>query len=393
MIQIPWDVEVILYMLQTDDPFAEAFVVGGCVRDSIIGKTPKDWDIATNLKPDVVMSLFNSLSFTVVPTGLKHGTVTLIYNGEHYEITTFRTDGAYTDGRRPDEVQFASNIEEDLSRRDFTMNAMAYNKQRGLIDPFNGFNDIQKKVIRAVGKPGERFNEDALRMLRAIRFAAELDFLIDFDTCMAISDNNDKISYISAERKREELMKILSSRAAELGVFLLAQTGMIKHLFPNIGAYNMRELRLIKPAITKLAYLFTYVLDYRGGLNSLKFDNYTIRFVCKVIECLREVESMTSVVSKPQAKKMVIKYGGEEVSQAMLIAIVKDVKFVATNNVFQEVSESREPIHMSELALNGSDLVALGMQGKEIGETLKRLLDLVHHDPGLNDYGKLIRRV
>ena len=172
MIHIPEKVALILETINQDG--YESFIVGGCVRDSLLGKTPVDWDITTNAKPERILKIFENRGYRVIPTGLQHGTVTLVLEGEHYEITTYRIDGEYENSRRPSSVEFASNIKEDLSRRDFTINAMAYNHFDGLMDYFNGYEDLKKKSIRCVGDPNKRFQEDALRMMRAIRFMAQL---------------------------------------------------------------------------------------------------------------------------------------------------------------------------------------------------------------------------
>ena len=187
----------------------EAFAVGGCVRDAVMGRIPHDWDITTNALPKQVKSIFNK----TIDTGIKHGTVTVMLNRVGYEVTTYRIDGEYTDGRHPKEVVFTPNLTEDLRRRDFTINAMAYNDKTGIIDEFDGIEDIQNKVIRCVGVPEDRFNEDALRMLRAIRFSAQLDFSIDKDTYNAIGKLYKNLSLISKERIQTELTKIITSES------------------------------------------------------------------------------------------------------------------------------------------------------------------------------------
>ena len=179
----------------------EGFVVGGCVRDTIMGRKPNDWDIATNAKPDEVMRIFRK----TIPTGIDHGTVTVMINKVAYELTTYRIDGEYVDMRHPEKVEFSKNIVDDLSRRDFTINAMAYNKRIGLVDEFGGMDDIENKLIRCVGNPNKRFNEDALRMIRAVRFSAKLGFKIEEKTFQSILENASNIKKISIERINKEL--------------------------------------------------------------------------------------------------------------------------------------------------------------------------------------------
>ena len=205
LINIPNNVQFIIDTFYKNN--YEAFMVGGCVRDCLLGLTPKDYDITTSALPNITESLFEK----TIPTGIKHGTITVVLDNENLEVTTYRTEGNYLDNRHPESVEFVSNIKEDLSRRDFTVNALAYNNKEGLIDYFNGIDDIKNKTIKAVGDPNKRFQEDALRMLRAIRFSCQLGFKIDDSTYAAIKSNYKLIKNISIERIRDELCKILTS--------------------------------------------------------------------------------------------------------------------------------------------------------------------------------------
>ena len=193
-----------------------AYAVGGCVRDSLLGRTAHDWDLCTSALPQQVMELFGTEQ--CIPTGLQHGTVTIKYGGQLYETTTFRTEGSYTDGRHPDEVQFVPDVREDLARRDFTINAMAYNEAEGLVDPFGGQADLQNGLLRAVGEPQQRFTEDALRILRLYRFAARFGFALDAATARAARQLAPHLDCISAERIQEELAKLLA--APQPGAYL-----------------------------------------------------------------------------------------------------------------------------------------------------------------------------
>ena len=227
-IKIPKDVASIIDQL--DEHGYDAYVVGGCVRDSILGRTPNDWDICTSATPDQMIAIFED--YEVIPTGLQHGTITIVINHTPYEITTFRIDGKYLDNRRPDKVSFTTDIVQDLSRRDFTMNSMAYNPKVGLVDPYNGQQDIQSKVIRCVGNADDRFNEDALRIIRALRFASVYGFEISSDTAQSIHNNAGLLNNIAVERINVELCKLLCGKGV-LDI-LLNYSDVIATIIPEI---------------------------------------------------------------------------------------------------------------------------------------------------------------
>ena len=209
-IRIPMKARFIIKVIESNG--YEAFVVGGCVRDSILGREPHDWDICTSARPDQLLQIFSEeKGYKVIPTGLQHGTISIVIAGEVFEVTTYRIDGVYSDSRRPDSVEFTNNLSEDLKRRDFTINAMAYNPKAGLIDPFHGLEDLNNKVIRCVGSAKERFREDALRILRALRFACQLGFIIDKITAREIDVQFKSLESISKERINNELNKIVAS--------------------------------------------------------------------------------------------------------------------------------------------------------------------------------------
>jgi tRNA nucleotidyltransferase (CCA-adding enzyme) len=211
----------------------EAYIVGGCVRDSLLGRSPKDFDITTNCVPEDVINIFNE-THKVIPTGLKHGTVTIIGDGGiPYEITTYRIDGQYLDNRHPEKVEFTSSLNDDLSRRDFTINALAYNNEDGMVDCFGGISDLKNKIIKCVGKASDRFNEDALRMLRAIRFEAQLNFKLDGEISDSIPNLSDNIKNISIERIREEFNKIIIADGFKIRE--LENLGLLKHFIPEFG--------------------------------------------------------------------------------------------------------------------------------------------------------------
>ena len=228
-IQIPNSVQFIIHTIEQAG--FEAYAVGGCVRDSILGRTPDDWDITTSAKPEEIKRLFRH----TVDTGIQHGTVTVLIKKECYEVTTYRIDGEYEDSRHPKNIEFTSNLEEDLKRRDFTINAMAYNPKDGLVDIFGGIEDINKKIIRCVGNANDRFSEDALRILRAVRFAGQLGFAIEEQTKAAIVALAPTLKNISAERIRVELDKLLMGKHPEL-IRVASETGICKVVLPELDS-------------------------------------------------------------------------------------------------------------------------------------------------------------
>ncbi|HEY9062365.1 MAG TPA: CCA tRNA nucleotidyltransferase [Pseudobacteroides sp.] len=436
-ILLPDDVLSIITRLNTAG--YEAFAVGGCVRDSLLNKTPKDWDITTNSLPHNTKSLFEK----TIDTGLKHGTVTVVINNESYEITTYRIDGEYSDNRRPDSVEFTASLKEDLSRRDFTVNALAYNPSLGVIDYFEGINDLDDKVIRAVRNADERFKEDALRMLRAIRFSAQLGFRIESQTLKAISQNKELINNISPERIREELTKILVSPNPSK-LLLLHDTGLLKFVLPEFEScigieqnnpyhmYNVDQhtilavsgiecdkilrwtmlLHDIGKAVTKTTD--SEGIDHFHGhqsvsvdlalsiLKRLRFDNKSIDIILKLIKH----HDMRVAPDNVSIKKALKTLGKEAI---FLLLKVKEADIRAQNTKFLEsrlvdlakikcmageIIESNECFSLDSLAISGDDLINLGIsQGRNIGIILNKLLDMVIESPQLNTYSHLCRIV
>ena len=300
-ITLPTKVKQIISKLEKAD--FEAYAVGGCVRDSILGRSPEDWDITTSAKPEEVKRLFNA----TIDTGLQHGTVTVVIEKEGFEVTTFRLDGDYTDGRHPDRVAFTSSLTEDLRRRDFTINAMAYSEKRGLIDEFDGERDLEDGVIRAVGDACERFSEDALRMLRAIRFAGQLNFKIADETFDAIKELSQNIAKVSVERIAKELEKLLLSGNPEY-IALVYETGIFSVIAPEVAMlFENGEISVSTKALSKASFpekkelyqiRLAIFLEGLGAdkaaklLKRLKLDNDTINTVKKLLGLsLREVEN------------------------------------------------------------------------------------------------------
>lgn len=299
----------------------EAYAVGGCVRDSVLSREPDDWDITTSASPSEVKAVFAR----TVDTGLQHGTVTVLMGKEQYEVTTYRIDGEYEDGRHPKEVIFTASLEEDLKRRDFTINAMAYNDEEGLVDLFGGMDDLQRKVVRCVGDPMERFQEDALRILRAVRFSAQLGFRIHSDTAAAVLRLAPTLSRISAERIAAELTKLLTSPRPEYlkAAYELGITSVVMPEFDRMMKEGSGEaaLEAAKRVRSDRALRFAEVLLPIGEQNAgallrrLKLDNDTIRTVTRLIRHMP-----MRLEAEPAAVRRAVHEVGEDIFPMLLEA-------------------------------------------------------------------------
>ena len=429
---IPENVKNIIGVLESHG--FEAYAVGGCVRDTLLLRVPGDWDITTSAKPEEVKQLFSH----TIDTGIEHGTVTVMMNHIGYEVTTYRIDGEYEDARHPKEVTFTSNLVEDLKRRDFTINAMAYNERCGLVDEFDGIGDLEKGVIRCVGDPMERFSEDALRMLRAVRFAAQLGFSIEDNTKEAICKLAPTIAKVSVERIAVELVKILTSNhpeklktAYELGltkvfmpefdVAMETEQHNIHHMY-TVGEHTLVALQNVRPEkdirlvmlLHDIAKPIVKTTDEEGQdhfrghtqggadmaktiLRRLKFDNATIDLVSKM------VKHHDDRPEKPNAvRRMFSAIGFEnvpmllEMKRADLLGqstYQRDSKMALVDyyeGLYKECLENQTCLAKKDLAINGSDLIAMGMkQGKDIGVVIDQLFDAVIEDPSINDREKL----
>ncbi|MCR4588393.1 MAG: CCA tRNA nucleotidyltransferase [Lachnospiraceae bacterium] len=444
-ITLPEDVKNIISTLQ--EAGYEAYAVGGCVRDSILGNEPADWDITTSAVPFDVKKLFRR----TVDTGLKHGTVTVLMDKTGYEVTTYRIDGEYEDGRHPKEVTFTRELKEDLRRRDFTINAMAYNDDTGVVDLFGGMEDLEKKVIRCVGEPKERFSEDALRMLRAIRFAARLDFTIEEKTLDAIKDLAPTLSKVSAERIQAELNKLLiSGRPDDLRVAW--ETGLTSVFFPefdlcmntpqnnphhcyNVGEHLLHSMKEAPDTLTiRLAMMLHDIckpqcrttdekgVDHFHGhaaksrdaartiLRRLKYDNDTIYTVCKLVEFHDYHIATSDMDDDPEGieisiRKLLHKLGPElfpdltEVMRADVLAqslYEREEKLDDLRNMqahYEKIMERGDCLGLKELAVTGQDLIRAGMKpGRQMGETLNAMLKEVLEHPSMNDKAALFQR-
>ncbi|NFO04201.1 CCA tRNA nucleotidyltransferase [Clostridium botulinum] len=419
-INIPNDVRFILETLKNNGH--EAYIVGGCVRDSILNTIPKDWDITTKARPEEVIKLFDK----VILTGVKHGTVTVLINSEGYEVTTYRMDGKYEDSRHPKQVNFVSNLKEDLARRDFTINAMAYNKEEGLIDYFEGVSDLKKKVIKTVGNSEKRFSEDALRMLRAIRFSSQLDFSISNETLNSIKNLRYNIKNISKERIREEFNKILLSSTK--GIDILIETGLIEHIFPeiikfcdfkaenmyyndNLYAHTVRAIEEIESALHLKLTMFFHnfikinnedieytILQVKEFLKEFKYDNNTVNKVITLILYMNnhlntklEIKQILNLINLDLFEDLLKVKEAEILSQNPLYKEERLSHLLSIRENLKEILLNKECFKLKDLSINGKDLINLGLEkGKNIGEMLNELLELVMNNPDLNDKEILI---
>ncbi|MDO4332955.1 MAG: CCA tRNA nucleotidyltransferase [Eubacteriales bacterium] len=435
-IRLPEAVTGIIHTLQAAG--FEAYAVGGCVRDSILGRVPDDWDITTSAKPEQVKALFHR----TVDTGIQHGTVTVLADRCGYEVTTYRIDGEYEDGRHPKDVVFTASLEEDLKRRDFTINAMAYNEEDGLVDMFDGIGDIQRKVLRCVGDPKARFCEDALRMMRAVRFSAQLDYEIEEKTKAAIGELAQTLSRISAERIQVELTKLLVSAHPER-IRVCYETGLTAVFFPefdrmmeteqnnphhcyNVGEHTIRALTGVRADKSmRLAMLLhdsgkilTKTTDENGVdhfhghaeesgriartmLRRLKFDNDTTDRVVRLVRAHdvkieRGAKYMRRALSRLGEDLFPDLFEVKEAdmrAQSMYQRAEKEADLAERRRIYEEVKDAGDCVSLKSLAVNGSDLIAAGMKpGKELGEILKALLEEVLEDPSCNEKEILLKK-
>lgn len=381
-INIPIEVEKIINDLQNEN--FEAYIVGGCVRDNILGIEPKDWDIATNAKPEQIKKIFAK----TVDTGLAHGTVTVILNKKHFEVTTYRIDGEYKDCRRPENVFFTDDLLQDLSRRDFTMNAIAFNQK--YIDPFNGLQDIKNKLIRCVGNPAERFREDALRMMRAIRFANQLNFDLESKTFAALKKNVELIKFVSIERIRDELVKLFFSDARKINllneskILQFVNYDFYKYLCDNLNEISKKLLRVKKSCDTIFSVIL-YKMKPKDAYSLMKF----FRFANKTCDSVRKILTYLNVkISNAyDVKKVICAIGYENFYKLLDVRNALEI-FDNAKDILQNISG--DCIFIKDLAVSGNDIKFLGFSGKEIGNVLKYLLDIVHKFPEKNSFDELI---
>lgn len=380
----------------------EAFAVGGCVRDTVLGRNPQDWDITTSASPADVKRIFKR----TIDTGILHGTVTVMLDKEGFEVTTYRIDGEYEDSRHPKEVTFTTNLEEDLRRRDFTINAMAYNPKTGLVDKFGGIRDLDDKIIRCVGVAKERFTEDALRILRAVRFSAQLGFTIEEETRIAARELAPTLKRISRERIQSELIKLLMSPHPDY-VKELDNLSLMENMFEEKIIINEHTLRMLSAVRAHKTLRFTAFLqeenaavNARNILKSLKFDNFTINQVSRLAKWLR-IEIKPDKASVRHAVNQI----GEDIFELLLeaqkafaeSAADRDEHRIAeiceAGKLYKSIMENGDCVSLKQLAVSGNDIIKAGLaKGQEIGELLLYLLDIVLDNPVENEKDKLLKR-
>lgn len=438
-ISIPKNVKMIISILEKNGH--EAFAVGGCIRDTILGRKPQDWDITTSALPHQVKELFHK----TIDTGIEHGTVTVMMSRVGYEVTTYRIDGEYNDSRHPESVEFTSNLIEDLRRRDFTINAMAYNPTVGLVDAFDGIGDIEKKIIRCVGEPKERFGEDALRILRAVRFSAQLGFEIEEGTMRAIRKLANTLENISAERIRVELEKLITSNHPDK-LITAYHAGITKVILPefdrmmecpqntpyhkyNVGEHTIKVMENVpNTKDMRWAALFHDVgkpdsITYDksepermhfyghakkgsemvpGIMKRLKMDNKTIKFVKRLVEC--HDDRTASGEMKPVSVRKSVNRIGKDIYKEYLQLAYADFqgkseygkqkgfdRYLYTCEQFQYILDNNICTSKKEMEISGKDLIEIGVpKGQIIGDILDELLKRVIQNPELNERQRLI---
>lgn len=422
---IPQPVDFIIRRIM--DNGGEAYIVGGAVRDMILGRPVNDWDVATSLKPEQVESLFSDMR--TIPTGKKFGTVTVIVDDMPVEVTTFRGEDQYTDYRHPDNVTFVPDIKLDLSRRDFTINAIAYNpyQEPYIVDPMDGLTDIKNKLIRSVGVASCRFSEDPLRMMRAARFLAQLDFDMEKNTRDAIINNAPLILKIASERIKDELDKLLMGDFPYKGLSFMFDVGLFKLIFslPENKAIDIDCLAPLKALnsyprdiILRLAAIFNFavipsdiddhdfiVQELRKVLRRLRYDKQTIKHISNIVPNIRTIEfSQQKDQLSYQLKKLVSQIGEDDAFRVVFIKEkMKSRKNKSKENASIDISDTlrqilnrKEPIYISDLAITGHDLVKLGIgknNPKIIGELLKLAQEWVLQCPRRNDAKYLLPRL
>ena len=445
-IKLPDKVKLIIHKL-IDEGY-EAYAVGGCIRDSLLGKEPSDWDITTSASPLQVKSLFRR----TIDTGIQHGTVTVMFGKEGFEVTTYRIDGKYEDGRHPKQVTFTKSLEEDLKRRDFTINAMAYNDESGIVDLFDGLKDLDEGVIRAVGNPYDRFNEDALRILRAVRFAAQLDYEIDKETLDAAGELAPNLKKISAERIRVELQKLLVSGHPEK-LLTLYETGITRIILPEFDlmmdtdqntphhsySVGMHTIEALKNSVRydaglsdddiKLLRLTMLLHDigkpaartvdvdgrdhFKGHadvsekiavkvLKRLKYDNDTLNKVRRLVKYHDHRKKLT----EPRVRRTAVLISRELMplwflvrrcdicAQSLMYREEKLKDIDDCEKIYGQIIKNNDPLSIKELAVTGDDLIKAGVKpGPGLGDILDKLFEEVLDLPEHNTSEYLLKMV
>lgn len=381
MIKIPKNTEYVINKLQENG--FEAYIVGGCVRDMLLGKTPFDFDVTTSAKPEEVISVFER----TVPTGIKHGTVTVLIEKEPIEVTTFRTESGYSDSRHPENVNFVTSLAEDLSRRDFTVNAIAYNNKSGIIDCFGSMRDLESRILRAVGAPTKRFSEDALRILRLFRFASTLGFSCEEHTLSAALAQMQGLQLISRERIAAELKKAVCGKNLKAMAPLINSGGLEFIGIKKCPDFSKLERITENPKLSFFAFLYLAECDVLKVLNELKESNQIKRYCENILNLL----SLNVPETKTDLKELLGNFPKEDICDFLkLVEILTDKNQNPLLDLIEEIITSGEPYLISHLAVNGETLNSIGISGKKIGDTLEILRKHILTHPEDNNSQKLL---
>lgn len=432
MIKLPYQVSTAIDLL--NEAGFEAYIVGGCVRDFLLHRTPYDFDITTNALPAQTYNIFKN--FRRIDIGKAHGTIAVIIDNMQIEITTYRIDGEYNDKRRPEKVSYTTSLKKDLARRDFTINAMAYNSKTGLVDYFDGKSSIEKKEIKCVGNPTFRFEEDALRIMRAVRFSSQLDFSIEEQTKIQIFNQKENLMFVSAERIRSELDKLLLGKnpydalmkySKIIAIFIPEILSSInfdqksKYHKYTVWEHSARTVQNSKnDIIIKLTMLLhdlgkpeTFKLDKNGSghfkghpekgmqmatniLKRLKYDNQTIKLVPQLIKYHDfkftdkvSIKKLLSIIGEEQFKRLLdVQYADSVSKDGIISKPMNNMEFVSST--FYEIIKNNECFLLKDLKLNGNDIVNLGITGEKVGQTLAQILNLVIEEKLKNEYDELL---
>lgn len=405
MIKLPKEVNKVIKALEAAG--FETYAVGGCVRDSLLGRSPSDWDIATAAKISQITGVLPEAKVL----SEKFGVAQVKFDDGNIDIATFRIEGTYSDHRRPDEVEFVASIEEDLKRRDFTINAIADNPDKAITDPFGGREDLKSRLVKTVGNPAERFEEDPLRMLRAIRLAAELDFDLHKSVYDGILEKKHLIGGLSKERMRNEFEKIILSKNAGKGLRMLAGLGIMQYI---VGAEHSEKMskreienfnqvadnidKTMSVADRRLGLFYT-VFDEARGIKAFKYLEYDGAMEQKLTDALMLLSQLYFLSNKYDFKKFLVKYGMDRydylngMAKAQRIVYDHDeIKIMARAHILEDIRKFKEPIFIKDLAINGNDLIEEGIaEGEKIGKILLMLIDIVHMKPNLNTRSEMLR--
>lgn len=400
-IKLPKNVQFIIDQIYKSG--YEAFIVGGCVRDSILGLNPNDYDVTTSAPPSEILNIFKN--FKLIDNGIKHGTVGVIIDKEVYEITTYRLEGEYENNRRPKSVSFTSNLVEDLKRRDFTINAIAYNDKMGIIDKFDGMSDIKNKIVKTVGEPDKRFNEDGLRLIRAIRFSSKLNFKIESNTLHSIYKNANIIKNISRERITDEFSKILMGNNPQ-DIIILYKTGILKSIgvTSNISEEKYDEfekdlevLKLIPSSLIDRLSVLDFIIKYKAySTDSIKdYLVYSSKVKTDSTLITKSMLDILNIKGNIEIKLKLNEVGIDILKKALTLSKIyfensylEDKILFNINEIINsvlEIDKNGECYKIRDLNINGKDIESLGYKGKEIGEILNKLLYKVIVNPYLNE--------